>query len=191
MKGKGVLQDLIPNVGQLELAYVPIKGWITDPDVHGFLNGPGNTVRLPSYYGEIVHSGTMTWVVAMVMMGMDSWHIPWTFPKKSMLTHLCTPLHNPPVQMWTYRLLHFSWWPYHCLRGYQEVPEGVATFKMYLDPHLTTYIVEAFAESLGLREPSYGHCCFCCYYCCWYGICCGCFGPDWYHVYTWCWSESV
>ena len=42
MEGRGVLQDLIPNVGQLELAYVPIMGWIIDPDVQGFLDGPGN-----------------------------------------------------------------------------------------------------------------------------------------------------
>ena len=38
MKGRGVLQDLIPDVGQLELAYVPIKGCIIDPYVHGILD---------------------------------------------------------------------------------------------------------------------------------------------------------
>ena len=55
MEARGVLQDLIPNVGQLECAYVPIKEWITDADVHGLLGGPGNTVCLPIHYGEIVH----------------------------------------------------------------------------------------------------------------------------------------
>ena len=30
MEGRGVLQDLFQNMGQLELANVPIKAWITD-----------------------------------------------------------------------------------------------------------------------------------------------------------------
>ena len=60
MEGRGVFQDLIPNVGQLELACVPIKEWIIYPDIHGFLGGPGNTVYLPTHYGETVHSDAMT-----------------------------------------------------------------------------------------------------------------------------------
>ena len=44
MEGRGVLQDLIQNVGQLELTYVPIIGQIIDPDVHSLLDGPGTTV---------------------------------------------------------------------------------------------------------------------------------------------------
>ena len=43
MEGWGVLQDLIPDVGQLELSYVPIKRCIIDPDVHGLFDGPFNT----------------------------------------------------------------------------------------------------------------------------------------------------
>ena len=40
MKGRGVIQDLIPYVGQLELANVPVKRQIIDPDVHGHFYGP-------------------------------------------------------------------------------------------------------------------------------------------------------
>ena len=56
MEGRGVLQrsymqyisryrhevsegeDLIPNVEQLELAYIPVKVWIMDSDVHSLLD---------------------------------------------------------------------------------------------------------------------------------------------------------
>ena len=48
MEGRGVLQDLIPDVGELELATVPAKGWIIYPDVLGLLDGPGNTLYLPT-----------------------------------------------------------------------------------------------------------------------------------------------
>ena len=37
--GQGVLWNLIPDVGHLELAYVLIKGWIIDPEVNGLLDG--------------------------------------------------------------------------------------------------------------------------------------------------------
>ena len=39
MEGRSVLWDFIPNVGQLELACIPIKRWIIDPNVHGLLDG--------------------------------------------------------------------------------------------------------------------------------------------------------
>ena len=55
MESKNVLQDIISDEGKLELAYVPIKGWIIDPDVHGLLDGHGNTVHLP-HYREMVHT---------------------------------------------------------------------------------------------------------------------------------------
>ena len=35
MEGKGVEQDLILYVGQLELNNIPVKGWNIDPAVHG------------------------------------------------------------------------------------------------------------------------------------------------------------
>ena len=56
MAYRGVLYDLISNVGKLELAYVHIKGWITKPDVHALLDSPGDDVCLPTHYGEIVHT---------------------------------------------------------------------------------------------------------------------------------------
>ena len=58
--GRGVLQDLIPDVGQLELAYAPIKGWSIDPDVYGLLDDPGNALYIPTHYGETVHTDVMT-----------------------------------------------------------------------------------------------------------------------------------
>ena len=67
MEGRVVLQDIISDVRQLELAYVPVKGWIIDPEVHGILDGPDNTVCLPTHYGETVHSDVMTSGVSMVI----------------------------------------------------------------------------------------------------------------------------
>ena len=56
--------------GSWEIAYVPIKKWIIDPDVHGPLDGPDNdTVYVPTQYGEIVHTDLMTWGVTMVIEG--------------------------------------------------------------------------------------------------------------------------
>ena len=38
MEFRGIEQDIIPYVGQLELANVPIEGWIIDSDAHGLLD---------------------------------------------------------------------------------------------------------------------------------------------------------
>ena len=69
MEGRVVKQDLIPNVGQLELANVPVKGWIIDPDVHGLLYGSSDVVHLPIHYGGVIHTDVMTRDVAMVING--------------------------------------------------------------------------------------------------------------------------
>ena len=53
IEGRVVLQDLVPNVEKLELAYVPIKGWIIDPDAHGPLDSCDDTVCLPTHYGGL------------------------------------------------------------------------------------------------------------------------------------------
>ena len=59
MEGMGVLQDLNQDEGQLEPVYVPIKGWIIDLDVHSLLDGPGDTLHLPTHNGKIVHNDAM------------------------------------------------------------------------------------------------------------------------------------
>ena len=46
MEGRGVVQDLIPDMGQLVFAKVPVEGWIIDPDEHSLLDGPCNAVHL-------------------------------------------------------------------------------------------------------------------------------------------------
>ena len=52
MEGRGIEQDLIPYVGQLELGNVPVEGWSIDPDVHDLLYGLCD-VCLPSHYGDV------------------------------------------------------------------------------------------------------------------------------------------
>ena len=44
---RGIEQDLIPYVGQLELANVPTEGWIIDPNIHSLLDGSYNVMYLP------------------------------------------------------------------------------------------------------------------------------------------------
>ena len=56
---KVVAQDLIPYVGHLGLANVPVEGWTIDPDAHGLLDGVCNVVFLPNHNGEVVHPGMM------------------------------------------------------------------------------------------------------------------------------------
>ena len=47
LEDKGINQDPIPYVEQLELANVPTEAWIIDPDVHGLLD---------SLFGTMFHS---------------------------------------------------------------------------------------------------------------------------------------
>ena len=64
----GVLNRTLSHMwGQLELANVPIEGWIIDPDVLGLLDGPCDDVHLNTHYGEVVHTNPVTCDVAMVI----------------------------------------------------------------------------------------------------------------------------
>ena len=56
-------------MGQLKLAYVPVKEWIIDPDVHGLLDGPCDVVHLPTQNGNILHTDMMTRGVTVVTDG--------------------------------------------------------------------------------------------------------------------------
>ena len=39
------------------------EGMVSDPDVHGLFDGPGNSVHLPTHNGEIVHTDAMILVL--------------------------------------------------------------------------------------------------------------------------------
>ena len=39
---------------QFVLAKVSVEGWVIDPDKHGLLDGPGDTLGLPTHDGKIV-----------------------------------------------------------------------------------------------------------------------------------------
>ena len=66
MEVRGVEQDLIQYVGQLELPNVPVEGWVIGPDVYGILDDPCHIV---SHNGEIVHPSIKTCDVVMVING--------------------------------------------------------------------------------------------------------------------------
>ena len=67
MEVRGVEQDLIPYVGQLELPKVPVEGWVIDPDVHGLFCGLCNAVQLSDHNGQVVHLCMMTCDMGMVI----------------------------------------------------------------------------------------------------------------------------
>ena len=69
MEGRGVLLDLIKNVGQLELADVPVERWIIYPDVCGLLDGPDDVLHLPTHFEKLVHADVITRGVTMVIEG--------------------------------------------------------------------------------------------------------------------------
>ena len=50
MEGRGILQDLIPDVVELEPAKVPFEEWIIDPYEHGFLDDLDRAVCLPTHH---------------------------------------------------------------------------------------------------------------------------------------------
>ena len=137
MEGGVVLHDLIPNVRQLYIAYVPLKGWLIDPDVHGLLDAPGNVVYLPTHSGEIAHTNTMTRGVTMVIDGGGTLRCSLNlFPK--VLTN--SPMYSSSQPTWSHLNLqvpYYSEWSYLCLWGHKEAPNGVTSFKTYLDPNLT------------------------------------------------------
>ena len=77
---RGVKQDLIPYVRQLELPKAPVKGWIIDPNV---LNGTCHVVWLPTHNGDVFfHPGMLTCDVGMVTDGGRSPEISSCFSPK-------------------------------------------------------------------------------------------------------------
>ena len=55
MGSRGVLLDLILDLGQLTFSQVPIEGWIIDPHGYGLPDVPGNVACFPNHYGKTVH----------------------------------------------------------------------------------------------------------------------------------------
>ena len=127
-------------MGQLELVYVPVKGWIIDPKLHGLLNSHTDVVCLTTHGGKIIHTDVMTRDVAMVTDGGRGLEVYLElFPKST-----CRFTFVIQLVTCTYSLPHFLCDLFPVLGGHQEVPDGVTSFKMNLDSHLTTNILEAF-----------------------------------------------
>ena len=60
MEGRGVLQDLITDVEELELPQIPVERWIIDLYELGFLDDPGTAMHLPTHYRKTVHIDTVS-----------------------------------------------------------------------------------------------------------------------------------
>ena len=97
---------------------------------------------------------------------------------------------NSHGHTWTCRSPHFSVWSYLPVLGsYQEVPDGVASFKMYLYPNLSTYILEDFTKSLCVRNHGIGVTHFIVTVVINVVSVVVVFLPDYYYFYSCCWSE--
>ena len=113
--GHSVKQDIILNVRQLEFTSIPLKGWLIDPDVHGFLDSVGGVVCLLAHYGEIVCTDAMHGCISMVIYGGRGLEMlfqpfpkgPCRLPYKLLIAiHLVTLVLG--------RLPYFSEWYYPC-----------------------------------------------------------------------------
>ena len=69
VEGWGVLQDLIPGVGQLVPPQVPFEGLVMDPNKHGLIFAPSYTVHIPAYNGKAVHIDGMSCRMTMLVKG--------------------------------------------------------------------------------------------------------------------------
>ena len=95
---------------QLELANVPVEGWVIYSDENCFFNVSGNTVVLPTHNTKIVQgvlhglwcSCSPWWVMVLSC-------VPCIFHHMFCQTHQCTLLHNLPFHICTCILLHLSW----------------------------------------------------------------------------------
>ena len=56
-----------PMYGAADISQVPIEGWVINPNVHNFLNGPDDHLRLPAHYSEALLIDQMSSDVAVVM----------------------------------------------------------------------------------------------------------------------------
>ena len=171
---QGSYRTLSPNVWQLELVSVPIKGWIIDPNVHGPLMV---LVILHASLPTMEKWSRLIWwpEVWPHRWEGESWDVPWILPQKFLPIHLYTPcsLHG---HTWTCRLPHFS----ECF----SLSLGTTrVFLMVLPPlkcSWTQGLPYTFLLSVSplVYGTPCGCSCFCCYCCCKSDVCCGCFGPD-------------
>ena len=69
MEGRDVLQNLIPDVGQLVFPQVPVEGWVIDMDEHGLLYSPGDGMGFPPYNEEAIHIDGVSCGLAVLVNG--------------------------------------------------------------------------------------------------------------------------
>ena len=121
--------------GHWNLPMYSIEGWVIDPDVHGLLDGPGNTVCLPTHYGEIVHTDSKTGGVTMGIDGVRGPEMFFESYPKSPFQFICVLLFT--TCLGTLEPIDYPTFLDDLIPGFgghQEIPDSVASFKMYLAP---------------------------------------------------------
>ena len=90
-------------MGQLELANVPVKGWIIDHDVHGFPYSPSDAVHLRAHYGDVVHTDVVTRDVTMIIYGEGALRCSLSL---SLKVHADPSMYSSSHSSWSHLYLH-------------------------------------------------------------------------------------
>ena len=142
-------QDLLPYMGQLKLAYVPIEGWIIDPDVQGLLDGSCDVVFHPTYYGKVVHTEVMTCGVTMDISGDGNLRYSLSLSPKVLAE---SPMYSSSYSTMSYLYLKIT--PcFLCdvvlaLWGHQKACDRIISLEMELNPHFATFFLKLLLKSL-------------------------------------------
>ena len=82
---------------QLVFANISVKGWVIDPNQHGFTDGPNHALVFPADYAEIVQRYFMASGIKVAMYSkMELSCVLWTFQQMFCLTPLYNHLHSLP-----------------------------------------------------------------------------------------------
>ena len=103
MEWWGVLQDLIPDVGQLVVSQVHLEEWVMYMDKHGLPGGPCNAMCLPAHNEEAVHiDGVSCGLTVLVDVG---WTLRCSFSLSPQVLP-DSPIYSSSQSAW----VHLNWY---------------------------------------------------------------------------------
>ena len=68
---------------KLVFSYISVWGWVIDLYVHGLFDGPNDTMCLPAYNGEAVHTHRMSHGLGMLIDGGEGFEVFTSYPQRS------------------------------------------------------------------------------------------------------------
>ena len=147
MEGRGVLQDLTPEVASWNLLMFLLRDGSLTLMYKASLIILGNIVCLLMHYWENVHADAMTWGIHLVIDG-GSWGVSLKLSPKVLAN---SPMYSSFHSMGTPKPVDYPTCLsdlIHILEGDQEVADGADPLKVYLESCIATYILKAFTKPL-------------------------------------------